>query len=246
MGALSADSSWRMNTAQLERPTYRSTLEMEVAETKQMLSQQQLALSSLTEMLKSIQTEIGKKNDASSDVVDAANRARPTSGDDVNKAKTKVKPIERRISTFFAEDTDSESDESDEDCEDDEEIVEPPSKQAKFDAAEAGNGSNNTQSRLSKLDNLFKDKSEQGPKVNENLAKTVNRGISYNFSIKSALEFGDNYKTPENCEFLRVPKLNEELFFEESIATRYKKNDGMLQKTTVVDQRYDSSCSVDE
>lgn len=81
------------------------------------------------------------------------------------------------------------------------------------------------------MDNLFKDKSEQGPKVNENLAKTVNRGISHNFSIKSALEFGDNYKTPENCEFLRVPKLNEELFFEESIATRYKKNDGMLQKT---------------
>lgn len=57
MGALSAGSSWRMNTAQLERPTYRSTLEMEIAETKQMLSQQQLAISSLTETLKSIQTE---------------------------------------------------------------------------------------------------------------------------------------------------------------------------------------------
>ena len=70
--------------------------------------------------------------------------------------------------------------------------------------------------------------------MNENLAKTVNTGISHNFSIKTALEFGDNYKSPENCEFLHVPKLNEELYFKESIATRYKKSDGMLQKTQML------------
>ena len=70
--------------------------------------------------------------------------------------------------------------------------------------------------------------------MNENLAKMLNRGIGNNFSIKTALEFGDNYKSPENCEFLRVPKLNEELYFEESISTMYKKSDGMLQNTQML------------
>lgn len=49
--------------------------------------------------------------------------------------------------------------------------------------------------------------------------------------MKSVLEFADNYKPPENCEFLCVPISNEELFFEDSIASRFKKNDCMLQKT---------------
>lgn len=238
VGALSASSSWRTNSAQLERPTYRSTLEMEVAETKQMLSQQQLALSTLTETLKSIQTEMGKKNSASPEVVDAANQARPTSGSssgvDVNKAKTKVNSTERRISTFFAEDTDSESGESDEDCEEYEEIDEPPSKQVKIDESNSENRSTEGKSKLSKLEKLFNDKSVQGPKVNESLAKSLNRGIGNNFSIKSALEFAENYKSPENCDYLRVPKLNEELFFEDSIASRFKKNDSVLQKTQML------------
>ena len=166
MGALSASSSWWTNTAQIERPTYRSTLEMEVAETKQMLSQQQLALSTLTETLKSIQTEMGKKNSASPEVVDAANQARPTSGSssgvDVNKVKTKVNSTERRISTFFAEVTDSESGENDEDCEEYEEIDEPPSKQVKIDESNSENCSTEGKSKLSKLEKLFNDKSVQG------------------------------------------------------------------------------------
>ena len=82
-------------------------LEMEVAERKQMLFQQQLAFSTLIEMLKSIQTEIGKENSMSSEVVVAANQAHPSSesssGDHVNNAKMKVKPKERHISTFFCQ-----------------------------------------------------------------------------------------------------------------------------------------------
>ncbi|MEW8548292.1 MAG: hypothetical protein AB2693_32715, partial [Candidatus Thiodiazotropha sp.] len=75
---------------------------------------------------------------------------------------------------------------------------------------------------------------DQGPRVNENLANAVNKGISNTFSIKSVLEFAENYKQPENCEFLRVPKLNEELYFEDSIASRFKKNDSVLQKTQLL------------
>ena len=84
---------------------------------------------------------------------------------------------------------------------------------------------------MSKLKSLFNDNVDQGPKVDENLAETANKGISSNFNIKTAIEFGDNFKSPENCEFLRVPKLNEELYFEDSIANQYKKNDSILQKT---------------
>ena len=72
---------------------------------------------------------------------------------------------------------------------------------------------------------------DQGPKVNESLAKSLNRGTGNNFSIKSALEFTVNYQSPENCDFCMIlSKLNEELFFEESIASRFKKNDSVLQK----------------
>lgn len=110
-----------MNTNELERPVYQSTLKFEVAETKQMLTQQQLALSSLTETLKSIQTEIGKRNDATLDVVQLA---------DVNKEKMKVKSTERQSSTFFVEDTDQEAGESDKESGDNEDIDEPPTKQS--------------------------------------------------------------------------------------------------------------------
>ena len=50
----------------------------------------------------------------------------------------------------------------------------------------------------------------------------------------SVLDFAENYKQPDNCDFLCVPKLNEELFFEESINSKFKKNDGVLQKTQLL------------
>ena len=48
--SLGALSSWWRNTDERDRPVNRTMLEMEVAETKQMLSQQQTALSVLTEI----------------------------------------------------------------------------------------------------------------------------------------------------------------------------------------------------
>ena len=90
---------------------------------------------------------------------------------------------------------------------------EPPSKQAKLTGFENENSTNYSESKWSKLKSLFNDNIDQGPKVNENLAATVNKGISSNFNIKAALEFGDTFKPPENCEFLRVQILNKELFF---------------------------------
>ena len=223
---LQSSSTWRRNSqsGELDRPVFRTTLEMEVKETRQMLSQQQIALSSLTDTLKSIQDEIKSNKEV-----------RPTSGSSSGSVNKKSK-VERLISNsaMFIDNSDSESSDSEEEGDEEDDSEEPPSKQTKLNSVEGENRSGDSHSKLSKLNNLFNDKSEQGPKVNENLAKTLNRGISNNFSIKTALEFGENYKSPENCEFLRVPKLNEELYFEESIATRYKKSDGMLQKTQML------------
>ena len=107
-----SDSSWRMNTTDFERPTYRARLEMEVAETKQMLYQQQTVLSSLTETLKSIQSDMGKRNDTTPINADTTNQVRPISGSssgvEVNTAKTKVG--NRR--TFLTQDIDSDLSES--------------------------------------------------------------------------------------------------------------------------------------
>ena len=109
-------------------------------------------------------------------------------------------------------------------------------KQSKTDSTADETRSNNGNTKLSKLFKLFSAKLDQGPKVNETLANTVNKGISNTFSIKSVLDSAesDNFKPPENCEFLRVPKLNEELYFEDSIASGFKKNDSVLQKTQLL------------
>lgn len=208
--------SWRDAASEQGNQLHRSTLEMEVAATKQMLSQQQVALTSLAETMKSIQSEIRDKNDSAS-----------TSGVNKRVAKTKVD----RLQDIY-EEVSSDSDfscDSDEEGSEDEQHEQPPTKVSKLRGSE-----NESTSKLSKLDCLFSAQEDQGPKVHESLAKSINRGISNNFSLKAGLELGEKFKSPENCEFLSVPKLNEELFFEESINTKYKKNDGVLQKTQLL------------
>ena len=89
-------------------------------------------------------------------------------------------------------------------------------------------------SKIEKLDNMFEKKSNLGPAINNNLAKTINQGLTQTFDLKQELERADQFKTPENCEMLAVPKLNEELFLEESINPSYKKNDSILQKNQLL------------
>ena len=90
--SLGALSSWRRNTDEVDRPVYKTTLEMEVAETKQMLSQQQTALSALTETIKSLQTEIGRKNNGATDGDGMTNQVRPSTGNGSN-VLTKTKDV---------------------------------------------------------------------------------------------------------------------------------------------------------
>ena len=119
---------------------------------------------------------------------------------------------------FFENISSSELSESDEYSEE-----EPPAKQSKHDVASSN--------RLTKLDSLFSEKMDHGPPVNQNLAKSLNRGIGNDFSMRSVLDFAENHKRPDNCDFLCVPKLNEELFFEETINSKFKKNDSLTEDT---------------
>ena len=99
---------------------------------------------------------------------------------------------------------------------------------------DSGDSKSNDKSRLSKvgrLENLFHVKEDFGLSIHDSLASTVNRGISNNFNLKDVMDRNEHLKTPSNCSFLTVPKLNEELLFEESIDGSFKQNDGVLQKT---------------
>ena len=73
-------------------------------------------------------------------------------------------------------------------------------------------------------------KLDHGPQVNQNLAKSLYRGIANVFCMLSLMDFAENYKPPSNCHFLCAPILNKDLF-SESINSKFKKNDAVLQKT---------------
>ena len=84
---------------------------------------------------------------------------------------------------FFYDISSSELRESDAYSED-----EPLAKQSKHDIAASN--------RLNKLDSLNW-KLDHGPQVNQNLAKSLNRGIANVFCMCSLLGFADNYKPPD-------------------------------------------------
>ena len=144
-----------------------------------MLNQQQVALSALTDTLKSIQDDL-KTNRMCAHLPEVV----PVKMSTIRMRKRKW----IRFNSFRGQSEDD--------------TAETPAKQNKQDSSEGEKRENASISKLTKLDNLFSDKSEHGPKVHENFAKSLIRGISTEFSIKTALEFGENYKNPENCEYL--------------------------------------------
>lgn len=88
-------------------------------------------------------------------------------------------------------------------------------------------------SNLDKLDKLsqeFECKEAYGPKVNEKLARTVNMGLKSNFSASTCKELSGKYKTPENCEWVRVPLINNEIWSSDSLQENYKTNDKLFYK----------------
>lgn len=84
--------------------------------------------------------------------------------------------------------------------------------------------------KLDKLSQEFEAKDSYGPKVNEKLAKTVNLGLKSNFLASTCKELSGKYKTPENCEWARVPLINSEIWSSDSLQESYKTNDKLFYK----------------
>lgn len=71
-------------------------------------------------------------------------------------------------------------------------------------------------------------------KVDETLATVVNSGVRAKIDRKVAKELCEKYQRPENCEALKVPKLNKELWTTGALGKFSKERDKMIQTA----QRY--------
>jgi hypothetical protein len=51
-----------------------------------------------------------------------------------------------------------------------------------------------------------------GPKIGSGLAKAVNAAVSVKSKNESMGEIAKRYNRPENCSYLKAPKVNEEIW----------------------------------
>ena len=70
-----------------------------------------------------------------------------------------------------------------------------------------------------------------GSKVNDTLANVVDSGIRAQIDRSLAKEACNKYARPENCQALRVPKINKELWNTSSLAKATKEQDKAFQTT---------------
>ena len=70
-----------------------------------------------------------------------------------------------------------------------------------------------------------------GSKVNDTLANVVDSGIRAQIDRSLAKEACNKYSRPENCQALRVPKINKELWNTSSLAKATKEQDKAFQTT---------------
>ena len=94
--------------------------------------------------------------------------------------------------------------------------------------------SSSNMDRLDKLSLEFEQKEFYGPKVNDKLANTVNMGLKSTFSASALKEITGKYATPENCEWVRVPLINAEIWNSESLQETYKSNDKLFYKNQML------------
>ena len=70
----------------------------------------------------------------------------------------------------------------------------------------------NLESRELTYEDLFKDTEECGPKVNEGVAKRVNSACTKRPAKEQFSSIQKKYLRPENCDFLKAPRVNPELW----------------------------------
>ncbi|MEW8545906.1 MAG: hypothetical protein AB2693_20480 [Candidatus Thiodiazotropha sp.] len=88
--------------------------------------------------------------------------------------------------------------------------------------SETVTGSSSKLDKLDKLSQEFESKEAFGPKENDKLAKTVDIGLKSNISTTTCKELAGKYKTPENCEWVQVPLINNEIWSSDSLQDSYK------------------------
>ena len=84
---------------------------------------------------------------------------------------------------------------------------------------------------LQEMGNEFDKLEAVGPKVNDTLSKVVNSGIRAQIDRNVAKELAAKYDRPENCEALKVPRVNKELWNTSSFAKQTKEMDKSFQTT---------------
>lgn len=87
---------------------------------------------------------------------------------------------------------------------------------------------------LQEMGNEFDKLEAVGPKVDDILSKVVNSGIRSQIDRSVAKEMSAKYNRPENCEAMKVPRVNKELWNTTSLAKSSKEMDKSFQTT----QRY--------
>lgn len=84
---------------------------------------------------------------------------------------------------------------------------------------------------LQEMGNEFEKLEAVGPKVNDILSKVVNSGIRAQIDRNVAKELVAKYDRPENCEALKVPRVNKELWNTSTFAKQTKEMDKAFQTT---------------
>ena len=90
---------------------------------------------------------------------------------------------------------------------------------------------NNNMKLLQEMGQEFEKQEAVSSKVDETLAKVVDSGIRSKIDRSIAKEIPQKYQRPENCQLLKVPKLNKELWATAAINKFTKEQVKMLQGT---------------
>lgn len=84
---------------------------------------------------------------------------------------------------------------------------------------------------LRQLGKEFDHEEQYGEKVHSTLSAVVNSGIKAPVDRKLAKQLCEKQLRPENCEFLRVPRVNKELWVHSNLQKKTKENDRKYQVT---------------
>ena len=85
--------------------------------------------------------------------------------------------------------------------------------------------------KLKLLSKKWDTSADDGPKVNENLASITTAAIKNNFSLEVGKKLCINQKIPINCQAIKVPLINEEMWDDDVLDKQIRMRDCTFQNT---------------